>query len=214
MENDCLICFVLDKSGSMMPVQQATCEGYNTFMTSQREGPGKTLVSLTLFDTSFNQRYTPVDITNIPALGLMTNPYQPGGNTALFDAVAHCIKVAERWVTAEHWENQVKVVILTDGQENSSRSWHVRHPREEGDKFDVAGLIDWKIQEGWDFIFLGAGGTEWLEKTFDTLPGDTFFAYAGDSMSTHSTYDRLSHSMTQSRAGGQSIGSSMQENDQ
>src|SRR5258708_31436504 len=127
---DCLICFVLDKSASMLGVQQATCDGYNKFMEDQGNDKGKTLVSLTLFDTSFQHRYVAKPVREMPALGVMANPYKPSGNTALFDAVGFCIKTAERWVEGEGWTGQVKVVILTDGAENSSRRWHVFHPRE------------------------------------------------------------------------------------
>ena len=66
---DILLNFVLDKSGSMGPLQAATIEGVNAFITGQREGAGQALMSLTLFDTSFEVRFVGLDITEVPALG-------------------------------------------------------------------------------------------------------------------------------------------------
>src|SRR4029079_8029350 len=102
------------------------------------------------------------------------------------------IKNTESWIKEHDWTGRVMVVTLTDGQENSSHLWHVRNPRTDGDFYDVAGLIDWKQKEGWDFVFLGAGGTDWLERTFQNLPRENFFAYAGDSYSTRQTYAGVS----------------------
>lgn len=211
MNQDCLIVFVLDKSGSMMMVTEATCLGYNQFMEEQQKVEGETVVTLTLFDTTLQTPFVGRFSTNVPALGSSENPYIPSGMTALFDAVGESIKKTEVWVQENKWQGQVKVVVLTDGAENASRKWHILNPRQDNDEFDLAGLIDWKRGEGWDFVFLGAGGTDWLERTFNTLPNNVFFAYAGDAGSTRATYGTLSASMTSSRASGNSLGSTMQQ---
>lgn len=206
---DCLIVFVLDQSGSMTGVVDATCKGFNEFVTEQARQPGKTLFSLTLFDTAFVERYTAKSLLRIKPLGEKSNTYRPGGMTALLDAVGTTIKTTERWIEANKWSGDVKVVVLTDGMENSSQLWHIKQPRQDDDDHDLNGLIEWKSKEGWDFLFLGAGGTGWLEQTFDTLPRDAFYAYSGDVTSTQSTYAGATQAMTTSRATGQSMGSSM-----
>ena len=58
---DILINFVLDKSGSMGSLQGPTIEGVNAFIAGQRQGQGRALMSLTLFDTSFDVRFVRVD---------------------------------------------------------------------------------------------------------------------------------------------------------
>lgn len=211
VNKDVLVCVVLDSSGSMLSVVDATCKGFNQFKADQKEQKGETLMTLTLFDTGFQTRFVAESLAVVPDLGSHNNRYRPGGGTALFDAVGESIKMTERWVKAHNWRGQVMVVILTDGQENSSMHWHVRNPRVDGDSYDVAGLIDWKQNEGWSFVFLGSGGTDWLEKTFFTLPQENFFAYAGDVRSTLNTYGTVSAAMTQSRATGQTLGSAMAE---
>lgn len=209
--NDVLINFVLDSSGSMMAVRNETCEGFNLFKSDQAKQVGRAFMTLTLFDTTFDIRYAGVSLDLIPDLGYANNNYRPGGGTALFDAVGDSIKKTEQWVKDHNWTGSVMVVTLTDGQENSSRNWHVYNPRKENDQWDIAGLIDWKQNEGWNFLFLGAGGTDWLEKTFQNLPLDNFFAYSGDAGSTRSTYAGVSNAMTTSRATGQSLASSLAE---
>lgn len=211
MNQDVLICFILDKSGSMITVTDATCEGFNQFKADQKAQEGEATMTLTLFDTSFDTRFVGTSLAVVPDLGLINNSYRPSGGTALFDAVGESIKKTEVWIEQNKWTGRVMVVTLTDGQENSSRSWHVRNPRVDNDNFDVAGLIDWKKKEGWDFIFLGAGGTDWLEHTFQTLPHENFFAYAGDARSTLRSYGTMTAAMTQSRVTGQSLASSLTE---
>lgn len=208
---DCLICFILDKSGSMVFVTDATCEGFNQFKSDQKANQGETLMTLTLFDTSFDTLFVATPLNDIPDLGLTTNSYSPSGMTALFDAVGGSIKKTEHWVNEHNWTGRVMVVTLTDGEENSSNHWHVRNPRLDGDAFDIVGLIDWKKNEGWDFVFLGAGGTKWLERTFHTLPKENFYAYAGDAGTTRTAYAAMDSAITRSRVTGQSLGSAMTE---
>lgn len=207
--NDALICFILDKSGSMTSVNKATCDGFNQFVADQKSNPGEAYLTLTLFDTAFDVRYVGTALNDVPDLGTSVNSYIPSGMTALFDAVGEAVKATEKWVDSNSWTGRVMVVILTDGQENSSNEWHINNPRVENDAMDVAGLIDWKQKEGWDFIFLGAGGTEWLERTFHTLLRSNFYAYAGDSGSTAHAHALLSNAVTRSRAGGQSLADSI-----
>lgn len=207
--HDALICFILDQSGSMMPVTDATCEGFNQFKIDQKAQEGEARMTLTLFNTSFDTRFIGRPLAEVPDLGLTNNSYRPTGGTALFDAVGQSIKKTEEWVQKNNWSGRVMVVTLTDGQENSSTRWHVRSPRVDGDIFDVAGLIDWKQNEGWDFVFLGAGGTEWLENTFQNLPQGSFFAYAGDAGSTRMAHAAMDAAVTLSRATGQSLSASL-----
>lgn len=210
MTQDCLIVFVLDQSGSMASVRPETRNGFDQFIEDQKKVDGQTLVTLALFDTLISIPFVAQEIDTIPSLGSDDNPYKPGGMTALFDAVGDSIKRTEEWISANDWQGQIKVVVLTDGEENSSSRWHIKNPRLEDDDKDIAGLIEWKQNEGWDFVFMGAGGTQWLERTFNTLANNVFYAYAGDAGSTRSAHAHLSASMTQSRITGNSIGSTMQ----
>lgn len=210
VNQDCLIVFVLDQSGSMAGVKPQTVEGVNQFLADQKKVEGQTFITLTLFDTLFETPFVATEIKSIPNLGTSDNPYSPRGMTALFDAVGDAVKKTEEWVSSNDWQGQIKVVILTDGEENSSSKWHIYNPRQDNDDRDIAGLIEWKQNEGWDFVFMGAGGTQWLERTFSSLRSDQFYAYAGDAVATMDAHTHLSASMTRSRMTGNTVGSTMQ----
>ena len=76
--------------------------------------------------------------------------YQPGGNTALNDAIGITVRKVE---ADQPKVDKVVTVIMTDGEENSSREW--THAA-------VRGLIEEKEKEGsWTFVFLGAGLDAW-----------------------------------------------------
>lgn len=202
-EKDTLIALVLDKSGSMAGLRQSTVDGFNQFLDEQRgaENAGDAFVSLTLFDTSFDVRYVGVPIDQVPPLGSPTNQYTTGGNTALYDAVGVTVKGAEAWVANQDFGGKVVVVIMTDGQENQSRQWHIwPNPSVEDDK-DLNNVIQAKQNEGWEFVFLGAGQSAWLEaKHFTAIPHAHQVSYAASAASHAGTYAGTSATMTNLRS--------------
>lgn len=144
-----IVC-VLDKSGSMMAVRDDSIGSFNQFLKEQKEAPGKANFSLTLFDTEYHYVYSGEDIQNVSELD--SNTYNPGGMTALLDAVGKTIDETGRRLaeTPGHKRpGKVIFVILTDGQENSSKEY----------TFDI---VKDKIEHqrnkyNWEFLFLGAG---------------------------------------------------------
>lgn len=199
-----LINFVLDESGSMQPLRQSSIEGFNHFLKEQQAVPGEARMSLTVFDTSLDVRYVARPLGDLAPLGLVD--YVPGGGTALLDAVGTSIKGAEEWVKNHRFTGKVIVAVLTDGEENSSHEWHIHQPMMVGDDRDLLGLIQWKQNEGWEFMFLGAGGSEWLEKTFAaTVGADHVMAYAHDPLAHTNTYAGVSSSLTETRTTGASF---------
>ncbi|MGH2542345.1 MAG: vWA domain-containing protein [Ardenticatenaceae bacterium] len=148
------ISIVMDKSGSMEPRRQDAIRGFNSFIEEQRHLAGDARVTLTLFDTTYRTLYAGKRVSKVPSLD--TTTYQPGGMTALLDAVGRTIdQVGERLARMPERERPGKVIvaILTDGLENSSQEYsydqvaaRIRH---QTDIYD------------WDFIFLGAGPQAW-----------------------------------------------------
>lgn len=210
--NDVLIGFALDSSSSMEHLTDATIEGFNSILTEQRALPGTALLSLTVFNTSFEVRYVATPVITIPKMSRhQPNKYAPSGGTALLDGVGLTVKGIEKW-QRQHpaFEGAVKIITLTDGGENSSSQWHISQPPVDGDDKDLLGLIRWKQSEGWEFIFVGTGGSDWLERTFGgVVPVEAFYANANTEYGTQAVYSSLNSAMTRSRAGGQSIGSSL-----
>jgi hypothetical protein len=124
-------------------------EGFNAYVDGlSKEDQVDYLFSLTLFDTLVAYRYVAIPLSDVKKLD--TNSYVPGGNTALNDAIG----ITVRKVDADKPQvDKVITVIMTDGEENSSREWT---------NDAVKALIEQKEKEGvWTFVFLGAAPDAW-----------------------------------------------------
>ncbi len=144
-----LVNVILDKSGSMASKLNDVIEGFNAYVDGlAKEDQVDYLFSLTLFDTLVAYRHVAIPLSDVKKL----NPksYEPGGNTALNDAIG----ITVRKVDADRPHvDKVITVIMTDGEENSSREW--THDA-------VKALIEQKEKEGvWTFVFLGAAPDAW-----------------------------------------------------
>ncbi len=200
INNDVFINFVLDASGSMGSQVEGTIDGVRQFLADQAALPGEARLSLTLFDTSFEARFVGKKLGKVPPFGTPENAYRPGGMTALLDAVGTTIQGTDAWLAAHpKFKGKVTCVILTDGQENSSRIWHINKPG--GDvEHDLGALIKARQESGWSFVFLGAGGSDWLERTFGAyVPKGTILRTNATSKGSRQAYAGVSHAMTRSR---------------
>jgi hypothetical protein len=81
---------------------------------------------------------------------LRTNDYRPDGYTALLDAVGMSIKDTEAIIKPG---DDVIMLILTDGQENSSQFFTFRQIAREIERL--------KATEKWTFSFMGADIDAW-----------------------------------------------------
>jgi len=119
-----IVC-MLDMSGSMSSIIEKAREGFNKFLMEQKESGNKINFSLMFFDTSFYMPYNNVDINDVDELNEDT--YYANGGTSLYDSLGTCIdnyldllgstKKSKR-------SDKTLFVILTDGEENSSRVYH------------------------------------------------------------------------------------------
>ena len=117
-------------------------------MNVSRDLDQKIYVALTLFDTSVKDLIT----NSAPnCIQLLTrNQYQPNGGTALLDAIGSRVAQLEEMVTPE---DDVVIVILTDGEENASQFYNYAQ---------IANKIRTLTDKGnWSFSFLGADIDAW-----------------------------------------------------
>ncbi len=140
------ISFVLDRSGSMASIREATIAGFDAFMAEQRTAEGRCTVSLAQFDDKYDVIYTEVDVHRVPGLRL-----EPRGTTALLDAIARTVHATGARLAAKPEDQRpgtVIVGIMTDGYENASREYtHAMIKQlitEQEQKYD------------WTFLYLGA----------------------------------------------------------
>ncbi len=145
---DLAVAMVLDQSGSMHGLTHAIIDGFNNYVADLREQEGETFLSLTLFDTAFKQVYVGAPLPEIADLN--THSYRPGGNTALYDAIAFTVKDTEKRLIAEGKQDaKVLVVTMTDGGENSSTDYNAT---------SLAALVrEYEAKGNWTFVYLGLG---------------------------------------------------------
>ena len=141
--------FILDQSGSMGGLEADTIGGFNAMLKKQQATDGACSITTVLFDNRYELLHDRIDIK---AVGRMTDKeYQVGGSTALLDAIGrtvHKIDNAQKHTAEDYRAEKVLFVIITDGEENSSREYTAEM---------VRALIErQKEQYGWEFIFLGA----------------------------------------------------------
>lgn len=135
-----IIAFVLDKSGSMSSVQQATIEGFNEYIETLAKDGNKYEFTMTLFDTTYETSAV-MDIKDVKKLD--TQSFRPDGWTALYDAVCGTMmKIIPK-------KNQkVIFIIMTDGAENSSKEYTQETMRYMITSREFTGQ--------WQFVYLGA----------------------------------------------------------
>jgi Mg-chelatase subunit ChlD len=146
------IVFVLDESSSMSSCWDSTISGYNEYLAGQRtdaERTGiETLVSLYKFNGSqVNCVFDRVDVKSVKPIDKTS--YRPSGGTNLNDAFAGAMMQVNKLLSAKHKSDRESVIItvLTDGEENSSRTFS---------SSDVKGMVEKAEGKSWGFMFLGA----------------------------------------------------------
>ncbi len=143
-----LVC-ILDKSGSMCGYESDTIGGFNAMIEAQRKLSGSCRVTTILFDDRVSLLHNRCDISEMK--GMTEADYQPGGCTAMLDAIGlgikHMVKHV-RQLKEEARPDHVIFFITTDGMENASRSFSKR---------EVKKMIEHEKEKyGWKFIFSGA----------------------------------------------------------
>ena len=131
---------VLDKSGSMHNQINDTIGGYNGFINKQSTVENAH-VSLITFSTHVKTEYNSLPVKDVPHL--TEDNYQPAGGTALLDAIGTAIKYND---TLDETTKKM-VVIITDGEENSSKKYTKAH---------INDLITDRRSKDWEFVFLAA----------------------------------------------------------
>ncbi len=138
--------FILDKSGSMGVISKATISGFNEYIDTLKKDKNSYKLTLTVFDTEVKILEDSTPLSKVKKL--TSDSYMPSGMTALYDAA--CMTIDK----AKSGEGKHLCVIMTDGEENSSK---------EHDDKDLKGRIK-ELQKGknWTFVFLGANQDSYL----------------------------------------------------
>jgi Mg-chelatase subunit ChlD len=135
------IVVVLDRSGSMSSIQEATVKGFNEFLNEQQNAEGEAFLTLVQFDDRVDVVYQNTPVKEVSPL-ISGVSFVPRGSTALLDTIGSTIeKMFET-------KRDVVFVIITDGAENASKTYK---------RDAVFKMISTQQEEAkWKFIFLGA----------------------------------------------------------
>ena len=187
--------FILDQSGSMSGLESDTIGGYNAFLKKQAAIDSPCLITTVLFNDRYRLLHDRIDIRAVSPL--TDKDYQVGGSTALLDAMGQSINKLmgiQKQTSPEYRADQVLFVIITDGQENSSREYsldRIKKMVEEQQKAD-----------GWEFIFLGANIDAITTAQAFGIGPDRAVDYLSDHEGTQLNYSALDRAIGSFRTTG------------
>lgn len=186
--------FVLDRSGSMSGMERAVIDGFNQLVEKQRRVPGRTLVSVELFDDRFDVLYDRTELDQVRPL--TWREYYPRGCTALLDAVGRAIRhIARKQREARPSERpgHTLFVINTDGLENASREYTRERIRE---------MVREEEKYGWEFMFLGANIDSYAEAHGLGIRAELTCNVVADAAGWEAQYESVSEAATCLRRAG------------
>jgi hypothetical protein len=149
------ITIVLDESGSMSHARDKTISAINEFISGQKQTDGECRISLITFNANqfggdwYKQIWNGINIKEIAYLS--RESYSPSGGTALYDALGKTIQetgVRFKNIREENRPSKVLFVIMTDGEENSSRKFTLNRLKDM--------ITEQENKYSWNFLFLGA----------------------------------------------------------
>lgn len=143
------VTIILDRSGSMEAIREATMEGFNSFIAEQAKVPSECTISLVQFDHEYEITYFGKPAKD--ATKLSYENFVPRGRTALLDAIGRTVNaIGARLANMPEHERPARVVvaIMTDGDENDSKEFN---------KSQIDTLLKNQQEKySWQIIFLGA----------------------------------------------------------
>ncbi len=182
---------ILDESGSMSGVTNATISGCNeiieTAAASARKNAAtqRQLVSIYAFQSGGSRpsRYIVKNESPDKVKKITTREYVPGGCTPLLDAVGETM--SELLTVAQTHEDAVGIVtIITDGYENSSVHYNWQK---------VAALISQAKELGWTVNIIGANID--VEAMGRSLKVDNVMSFKQDDAGTRAMFTDLTGSI-------------------
>jgi hypothetical protein len=198
------VAVILDRSGSMSKIAEATVEGMNAFIAEQQKTAGEVALLLAQFDDHYERVYEG-PMATAPYLTLKDQPgkqevrYVPRASTALLDAIGRTIEeLGNEFSAMAETERPAKVVvvIMTDGLENASKSYNMEK---------VSELISQQREVyKWQFQFLGANQDAIATAARMNIPSANSMSFFTSAVGTRSAMRAASRNVRNYGATGQS----------
>ena len=181
MKNLTDITIILDRSGSMQGIKEATITAFNTFLKEQKKDGLPTNLSFIQFDDQYEKNYTEKDIHLAKELNAQT--FEPRGLTALLDAIGRTVKNTKKRIRNKDKSerpDKVIIAIITDGFENASREY----TREKIFKM----IRKHEEKDNWKFVFLAANQDAIAEGARFGIHQDRAMTYRADKQGIHEAF--------------------------
>ena len=208
MANYINLVFIIDESGSMYGSENDIVGGFNKLVEEQRAiEDGKCTVSLYTFNEFVSERFLGKDVSEVKKLykgefsfykSLSDDyiipekdlyEYIPNGGTAMNDGIGKAIDNVGEWLRQmpeEERPTKNLIVIMTDGEENSSRTYSLERVQE---------MIKHQTEKySWSFVYMGMDITN--KKAAEDLGIQSRSFSAKRSGNIQNSYDLISNSLS------------------
>jgi uncharacterized protein YegL len=186
------IAFILDESGSMYSLKNDTIGNFNSFVEEQKKVSGECELSIVKFSDNVNIQ----DSKNLKNIEKLTDKdYSPNGCTALLDAIRYTINklgTELNKLKEEEKPENVIIVILTDGEENSSKEFNNQKIKEM--------IQHQENKYNWTFLYLGANQDAFSVGNNYGISTDRIMNYSADVKGLHDAYNSISYAVTSKRS--------------
>lgn len=184
--------FVIDKSGSMSGLEKDTIGGFNSMIEKQKMEDGEVALTTVLFDDNMQVLHDRADLDKVSKL--TAKDYQPGGCTALLDALGKTIRhinKVQKSLPEDECPEKTMFIITTDGQENSSHEYSYEKIRK---------MIEKKQEKKqWEFLFLGANMDAISAAADIGIKADRAANFCCDAVGTAVNYSAMSKAVARYR---------------
>lgn len=185
------IVVLLDRSGSMQSIKNDMVLGFDGFIADQRKQAGECRVTLVQFDTQGTDLvFEAKPLADVPGLVL-----DPRGGTPLLDAMGTTIgQVTDRLALTQGAArpDRVLFLVMTDGEENSSRTFT---------KAQIRDLVKERTADGWAISFLGANVDAFAEAGSLGIAASSSANFIPDSAGVAMAFNAISSSSKSYRCG-------------
>lgn len=187
------IAAIIDASGSMLDLAADTIGSFNKFLADQKAVPGDAAFTLCIFNSHSKLVHDFVKLSDVPDLDVFS--YIPCGMTALNDAIGSTIESLGARLSSlpeDERPSKVIVMIITDGEENSSMKFSTSKVRE---------MVQHQTNKYlWSFVFLAANLDAVATGTSLGVSQMNSINYSADSAGTQDAYSGLSDLTTRYRS--------------
>jgi uncharacterized protein YegL len=177
---------LLDRSGSMEKLVEATVSGVNEFVKSLKSESGDVNLKVVRFDSIGYETVWDEPLEKVPVM--TAEMFVPRGGTPLLDSMARTItelgqelsKIAE-----DQRPGKVIVMTMTDGLENASDEFNLY----TGGQERLAAMIKEQTEKyNWTFLYMGANQDAIAVGVGLGVPVAASMSYAANPVAARATY--------------------------